>query len=72
MKRFQWRVQKDHTQATELFPFAIVNSRGEAVVLAKTLDDAKFIAGSAKRISQLESDATSYRWRYLGQLAARR
>ena len=72
MHRHNWKVKDQHPDATEAFPFAVVDSKGFAVSLVKTKPDARFIAEAAREISRLGSDATSYQVRYLGQLAARR
>ena len=72
MHRQNWKVKDPHPEATEAFPFAIVDAKGAAVAVAKTKADAVYIADAARRISGLESDGTSYRARYLGQLASPR
>jgi hypothetical protein len=53
-----WRMVKNHPEATEAYPFAIVQ-KGQVVALVKKERDARFIAQSEGRIHDLETDCSS-------------
>ncbi len=68
MKRYRWRVVAGHSDAVVAFPFAIVDSKGQAVALVKTKEDAKFLAEAARVISRLDSDRSTFQRLYYGKL----
>ena len=62
-----WRMVKNHPEATEAYPFAIVQ-KGQVVALVKKERDAREIAQSAGRMHDLEMDYSSLRAQNYGRM----
>ena len=62
-----WKMIKNHPEATEAYPFAIVQKE-RVVALVKQERDARFIAQSEGRIYDLEMDYSSLRAQNYGRM----
>jgi hypothetical protein len=66
-----WKLIKNHPEATEAYPFAIVQ-KGQVVALVKKERDARTIAQSEGRIHDLEMDSSSLTLQKYGKIITER